>query len=175
MSETIRTLCVVWCVMAASMGCKTGDSPKATEDPVEEANVLTQEITMVEKAERIPPGERTFKDDMLIVCYSPMRIDETAEGEARTRMMSDYISNNIYTPEALEFFQDMSTMDVTTRDVFFEKKVNDLGLVTCPFLEETRQHNELDPLPDQDLTVPVDTTIVSPTDDAEDVETPLTP
>lgn len=164
MIERIGTwgVCGALLVMMASAGCKTSEASKQEEEPVDEASVLTQELSTIEKVERIPPGERTFKDDMLLVCYSPTRIDQTAEGEARTSLLSEYISNNIYTPDALEFFQEMSTMDVETRDVFFEKKVNQLGLVRCPFLDETRQRDEPEPVPEQDLTLPVDPNTAEP-------------
>ncbi len=137
-------------------GCKSsGDDARKDEDtsavvepvdtPDEDAGaeqpkqLVKQELDLISEIEQMPPEQRTFKDDMMIVCYSPSRVSQDMQGDERTKELSTYISNNIYTPEAVQFFQEMAVMDVSARDAFFEGKVGELGLTTCPFLDETRR------------------------------------
>lgn len=148
MSKALN-LALVFGIMTLVLGCKTTGSE--VKDPVEQeatksagsggqpTEVITQELTLIDQVERVPPEQRTFKDDMVIVCYSPSRVDAKTQGDERVQLISTYISNNIYTPEAMQFFQDMSVMEVSSRDDFFEQEINKLGLTACPYLEESRK------------------------------------
>jgi hypothetical protein len=146
----VRDIALVLGVMTLFCGCKTTDSK--VEEPVEKevsmpeesgeqepTEVIIEELTLIDQVERVPPEQRTFKDDMVIVCYSPSRVDVQTQGDERVQQITTYISNNIYTPEAMQFFQDMSVMEVSSRDDFFEQQINKLGLTSCPYLEESRQ------------------------------------
>lgn len=144
----------MWALMTSVMACKTGEpvtqEPMTPEEPAQTTEVKPEgqpaevgtQVTIIDKVEQVPPEQRTFKDDMVIVCYAPSRVDAQVKGDERVKQMTEYISNNIYTPEAVRFFQDMSVLGVSERDAFFEKQVNDLGLTSCPFLEESRHKEE---------------------------------
>lgn len=98
---------------------------------VEQSVVVDDELAAVEQK---PPVERTLRDDLVIVCHAPDKfVDQTElSEEERVLLMTNYISENISTPEAVQLFSDMSVMSLEERQGFFEQKVESFGIKSCP-------------------------------------------
>lgn len=120
----------------ALVGCKSsGEKKEDTMPPTDDEKTTQQRLTLDEAAS-IPPEQRTFNDDMVIICYAPQKATATDDVSERARQTADYISMNIYTPEAVEFLQSMSTMEPADREAHFDRAMTRAGLTECPLREE---------------------------------------
>ena len=127
-------------VVALCASCSTGKSSGTEEEQVaeqttqteEESQVVSQKLDEVAEVEKKAPEERTLRDDLVIVCHAPEKVSEEMEQDERVVAISTYISNNIYTPEAIQFFQEMSAMGIEQRQAYFDTKVTDLKIQSCP-------------------------------------------
>ena len=106
------------------------ETQPASTQTLEQSVVVDDELAAVEQK---APADRTLRDDLVIVCHAPDKFagQDIAE-EEKLGLMTTYISENIYTPEAIQLFNDMSVMSLQERQSFFEEQVMELGIESCP-------------------------------------------
>ena len=156
-------------VLSALVACQSGPQKTSSEEPSVDPGVdaapdsawgSTGAIVEGEQGgpdlselEAIPASERTFLIDMVLVCNAPRRIEAGLNPEQRAAALSEYISQQIYTVDAVQFFNTLSTLDHEAQEAHFEETLQRLKIASCPFYEEQRRAHHA---PEEEQPPPLD-------------------
>ena len=88
----------------------------------------------------IASGCQSEKDALQVVCDAPVKCTPcmTSHPDQRVVALVRYIEDNISNSSTKKFFESLGNMEGKERAMVFEKRIQEHGITSCPFLNEIK-------------------------------------